>query len=122
MTTRRSTRTCRSSTRWRPSSSRDPPPGIITVSRRLPQQEVVAGVMTSPRPFVGRARELEELRASLDDAAAGRGRLVLVTGEPGIGKTRLLQELAGAAAERGWEVLTGRCWEGGGAPAYWPWI
>jgi predicted ATPase len=78
--------------------------------------------MTSPRPFVGRAQELEELEASLDEAAAWHGRVVLVTGEPGIGKTRLLQELVGAAAGRGWEVLTGRCWEGGGAPAYWPWI
>jgi tetratricopeptide (TPR) repeat protein len=74
------------------------------------------------RPFVGRSSELEELRAGLDDTAAGRGSLFLLSGEPGIGKTRLMQELAREAAERGWRVAAGRCWEEGGAPAYWPWI
>ncbi len=74
------------------------------------------------RLFVGRERELGELRAGLLDAAGGRGRLFLVAGEPGIGKTRLAEELAAAAAGSGALVLWGRCWEGGGAPAYWPWI
>src|SRR4051812_34442063 len=75
----------------------------------------------SSRPFIGRARELAELEEALDEAAAGRGGLVVVTGDPGIGKTRLLQELSGRAAGD-WLVLSGRCWEEGGAPAYWPWI
>jgi tetratricopeptide (TPR) repeat protein len=74
------------------------------------------------RPFVGRARELDELRAALDQTAEGRGSLVLLSGEAGIGKTRLLQELVREARDRGLRVATGRCWEGGGAPAYWPWI
>jgi predicted ATPase len=74
------------------------------------------------RPFVGRARELHELRASLDQAQEGLGLLVLLSGEPGIGKTRLMQEAAREAGERGWRVAAGRCWEEGGAPAYWPWI
>src|SRR5262249_32154096 len=74
------------------------------------------------RPFVGRARELEELVAALEDAAAGNGSLLLLTGEAGIGKTRLMQVFGGLAGERGWQVLLGRCWEEGGAPAYWPWI
>jgi class 3 adenylate cyclase/tetratricopeptide (TPR) repeat protein len=73
-------------------------------------------------PFVGRARELAELQEALDQAGAGRGCLVLVTGDPGIGKTRLIQELELRASEHGWRVLVGRCWEEGGAPAYWPWI
>ncbi|HKA52279.1 MAG TPA: ATP-binding protein [Candidatus Binatia bacterium] len=73
------------------------------------------------RPFVGRERELSELRAGLADALSGRGRLFLVVGEPGIGKTRLAEELAAEATRRGARVLWGRAWEGGGAPAYWPW-
>ncbi|HUA33591.1 MAG TPA: AAA family ATPase [Candidatus Binataceae bacterium] len=72
--------------------------------------------------FIGRARELAELRAGLDDAIEGRGRVFLLAGEPGIGKTRLAEELARHAVKRGIQVLWGRCWEGGGAPAYWPLI
>jgi predicted ATPase len=75
-----------------------------------------------PLPFVGREIEMGGLGASLNLAGAGRGRLVLITGEPGIGKSRLMEELSNAASELGWRVLLGRCWEGGGAPAYWPWI
>jgi class 3 adenylate cyclase len=73
-------------------------------------------------PLVGRVRELMELEASLEEALAGRGSVVLVTGEPGIGKSRLADELAGRSIERGARVLWGRCWEAGGAPAYWPWV
>src|SRR5437870_4595834 len=82
-----------------------------------------------PRPlqlteaaFVGRHRELVELRAGLEDAGAGRGRFFLVVGEAGIGKTRLVEELAREAAARSHLVLWGRCWESEGAPPYWPWI
>src|SRR5213594_357795 len=72
--------------------------------------------------FVGRHDELVELRAGLEDAATSRGRFFLVVGEAGIGKTRLVEELAREAAERGHLVVWGRCWEGEGAPPYWPWI
>ena len=51
--------------------------------------------------FVGRERELETLRAALDGALSGRGQVVLLAGEPGIGKTRLAEELATYAALRG---------------------
>ena len=74
------------------------------------------------RSFVGRRQEIVELSSHLDDASAGRGRLLLLSGEPGIGKTRLAEEVAIAATSRGMRALWGRCWEGGGAPAYWPWI
>src|ERR1700736_4655419 len=77
---------------------------------------------SSINTFVGRERELAELRAALDAANAGRGRLFLLSGEPGIGKTRLAEELALEATSRGMRAVWGRCWEGGGAPAYWPWV
>ncbi|MGH3028758.1 MAG: ATP-binding protein, partial [Gaiellaceae bacterium] len=72
--------------------------------------------------FVGRRRELAELTAALDEALVGRGRLVLLAGEPGIGKSRLAEEVSSRARKRGGRVLVGRCWEAGGAPAYWPWV
>ena len=74
------------------------------------------------RAFVGRDRELGELVACLDDAFAGRGRLALIAGEPGIGKSRLADALMEQARSRGARVVVGRAWEAGGAPAFWPWI
>ena len=76
---------------------------------------------TAGESFVGRERELAELRAALGEARAGRGRFVLVSGEAGIGKTALVCELADEAAEIGVRVVWGHCWEGGGAPPFWPW-
>src|SRR5438034_379419 len=83
--------------------------------------------MPPPHPrteavFVGRHHELVELRAGLEDAVTGRGRFFLVVGEAGVGKTRLVEELGREAAGQGHLVLWGRCWEGEGAPPYWPWI
>src|SRR5439155_19793774 len=72
--------------------------------------------------FIGREAELDALAAGLDDAFAGHGRLFLLVGEPGIGKSRLADELIARARARGARVLVGRCWEAGGAPAYWPWV
>ena len=72
--------------------------------------------------FVGRVRELAELRAGLAQTLDGRGRLYLLSGDPGVGKTRVAGELAAMAAQAGARTLWGRCWEGSGAPAYWPWI
>jgi DNA-binding SARP family transcriptional activator len=72
--------------------------------------------------FVGRQAELSTLAAALDNALDGRGGLVLLTGEPGIGKSRLADELIRRAREKHADVLVGRCWEAGGAPAFWPWV
>ena len=71
--------------------------------------------------LVGRRRELAALTAWLDATGSGTGRLVLCGGEPGIGKTRLAQELAGIALARGTAVAWGRCVEAEGVPAFWPW-
>jgi hypothetical protein len=55
-------------------------------------------------------------------ALAGRGKVLCLTGEPGIGKTRLADEASMHATSLGIRVYWGRCFEDGGAPAYWPWI
>jgi tetratricopeptide (TPR) repeat protein len=73
-------------------------------------------------PFLGREAEIATLTGALDAADGGRGGLALIGGEPGIGKSRLADELAGLARDRGLPVLWGRAWEDAGAPAYWPWI
>jgi class 3 adenylate cyclase len=72
--------------------------------------------------FVGREVELAKLRGGLDAALAGRGRILLLVGEPGVGKTRTSEELVTYARMRGAQVLWGRCYEGEGAPPYWPWV
>ncbi len=72
--------------------------------------------------FVGRAREQALLSEALDDALAGSGRVALIVGEPGIGKSALAEELMARARVRGAEVIVGRSWEAGGAPPYWPWV
>jgi class 3 adenylate cyclase/tetratricopeptide (TPR) repeat protein len=85
------------------------PPALPTVPSKPP-----SGVL------VGRARELAGLRQALDAAVTGRGTVALISGEPGIGKTSLAEHVGAIAAERGARVLWGRCFEGVGAPAYWP--
>jgi class 3 adenylate cyclase/tetratricopeptide (TPR) repeat protein len=72
--------------------------------------------------FVGRDRELADLDRSLEQALGGRGHLVLVAGEAGIGKSLLADEFARHARTAGAHVFWGRSWEAGGAPAYWPWV
>ncbi len=72
--------------------------------------------------FVGRTAEMASLRRWLEEARGGHGRLALVSGEAGIGKTRTAEELATYARLRGVEVVWGRCSEDAGAPAFWPWV
>jgi DNA-binding CsgD family transcriptional regulator len=72
--------------------------------------------------FVGRARELRALRDTLDQTLRGRGRVAMLAGDPGIGKTHTAEMLARHAGQLGVEVLWGRCYEEPGAPPYWPWV
>jgi DNA-binding winged helix-turn-helix (wHTH) protein len=72
--------------------------------------------------FVGREDVLDVLDESLTDLAAGQGRLVLLVGGPGLGKTRTLEELAQRAVQKGVEAWLGRCLEAEGAPPFWPWL
>jgi len=92
------------------------------MGRNLPDKRAVSAAGTSGEgPLVGRARELRELQHAFEDAAAGRGGVHLVLGDPGVGKTRLAAALAEHAAAAGARVIWTRGW-GRAAPAYWPWV
>jgi len=88
------------------------PESVVEVS---PLAQVETGRM------VGRQAELVTLKSALEDAFSAQGRVVMVSGEPGMGKTRLLQELAVYARLRGAQVLMGRCEEEGTLP-YLPFV
>jgi predicted ATPase len=72
--------------------------------------------------LVGRHRELAVLTEHLDEALAGHGSLVLVAGEPGIGKTALADRISSDARDRGALVLWGRCVAAETSPPFAPWI
>jgi tetratricopeptide (TPR) repeat protein len=71
--------------------------------------------------FIGRDPEMQRLDACLEQAIDGTGQLVLLVGEPGIGKTRTADELLAHARTRGARVATAVCHENAGAPAFWLW-
>lgn len=112
----------------RPSSAADALAALDAISRRGPEPEIVQGVGANPLDrlaagvFVGREKEMEELKGYVDDALSGRPKLVMLVGEPGIGKTRITEEVSTYARMRNAQVLLGRCYETEGAPSYWPWI
>ncbi|MDT3439474.1 MULTISPECIES: BTAD domain-containing putative transcriptional regulator [unclassified Pseudofrankia] len=72
--------------------------------------------------LIGRVEEFGVLRHAVASAFAGGAALVLVEGEPGAGKTRLLEEAGAHADWLGALVVWGRCLEGDGTPAMWPWV
>ncbi len=71
--------------------------------------------------FVDRIGEMRRLVGFLDRALAGNCQVVAIGGEPGIGKTRLVEEFAARARQRGAVALWGRCLAEEGSPAFWPW-
>lgn len=94
-----------------------PPPGGATTGPAVaPGRSGVAD-----DPFVGRQRELEMLHAAFTRAVSGHGAVVLMGGEPGVGKTRLVEEFTATAVASGARVAWGRCYEGDGAASFWPW-
>jgi transcriptional regulator with XRE-family HTH domain len=102
-----------------------PLPSSERISRQLEPMEAAGRQKPTPRahtglPFVGRQTELDALLAMLGAAREGNGGLALVSGEPGIGKTRLVLEVAEHAQAQGWRVLFGRATDVEGAPAYLP--
>ena len=73
-------------------------------------------------PFVGREAERADLRRLLAGTARGQGALAMIGGEPGVGKTRLAEELMAEARQRNMTALIGRCYEMEGAPPYVPFV
>ena len=94
------------------------PSGMAT--DRLPRDG--GGFLRLPDVFIGRHRETATLSQALDDVLSGSARTVLVSGEPGIGKTRLAEEFETFARARGAAVVWGRLTEDDVTPAFWPFV
>jgi class 3 adenylate cyclase/tetratricopeptide (TPR) repeat protein len=88
----------------------------------IPSAEEGSGVLPDQdrTPYVGRAAERERCQALAERAQGGRGGLVLISGEAGVGKTRLGQEVAEVAERRGMVVLFGHCIDMEAPPPYQP--
>src|SRR5689334_17328237 len=72
--------------------------------------------------LVGRRLAIDALRSAVDAALRGAGGVVLLAGEAGMGKTALAADAVAYAKTRGAAAVWGTCWEGDGAPGFWPWI
>ncbi|MEE8517983.1 MAG: adenylate/guanylate cyclase domain-containing protein, partial [Dehalococcoidia bacterium] len=86
------------------------------------EEATTAPTLVERTPFVGRETERAELRRLLDQVAKGQGALVMIGGEPGVGKTRLAEELMAEARQRGMTAFIGHCYEMEGAPPYIPFV
>jgi DNA-binding SARP family transcriptional activator/tetratricopeptide (TPR) repeat protein len=94
-------------------------PSAVSTGQRLTTAD---DVPVAAQPMVGRAEAMSVLTDASERVRSGTGRCVVVVGEPGIGKTRLVTELAASAAADGMRVLWGRSHEADVSPAYWPWV
>ncbi|MGK2868581.1 MAG: BTAD domain-containing putative transcriptional regulator [Mycobacterium sp.] len=106
----------------------DPGPALEAARHRVLAQSATAA-LSAPGPvdpaadvLVGRADELAVLRRAMEPAYAGGTALVVVEGEPGAGKTRVLEEVAAEAHQRQALVVWGSCLQGDGTPSMWPWV
>ncbi|MCH7970772.1 MAG: AAA family ATPase, partial [Chloroflexi bacterium] len=101
--------------------------GGLTIERRsgvadIPAESSSSVAARSPGDeFVGRGDENGRLDRVFDEVISGQGRIVIVLGEPGIGKTRLTRELTARATSRGASMAWGQCRDIEGTPPYWPW-
>ena len=111
----------------------DPGPALVAAHRRVLEQSRPTQIaadslarreppLTPPGGMVGRVDEFSVLSSALESALTGASGLVVVEGEPGIGKTRLLREVDAVAARSGAVVAWGRCRDREGTPTLWPWV
>ncbi len=91
-----------------------PPAGSAPIQSALRPKPILS--------YVGREAEMQRLRAALEASLEGRGSVFLLGGEPGIGKTRAAEEVMLLARAQGALALEGHCYEGQGAPPFWPWL
>ena len=87
-----------------------------------PEERGPTYASTKETQLVGRDGELVQMRDAMDEAWRAHGRLVVLAGEAGIGKTRVAQEMAHEAARRGGRVLLGRCHASEQILAFGPWV
>ncbi|MGI8331350.1 ATP-binding protein [Actinomadura scrupuli] len=110
-------------------------PATQTPATQAPAAEAPgAGASGAPAPslppspsgdvdrLVGRSDEIAVLRRAVEPALDNGTAVVLLEGEPGAGKSRLMAEIAGHAEDRGALVVWGHCLEGEGTPTMWPWV
>ncbi|MFI0774015.1 BTAD domain-containing putative transcriptional regulator [Streptomyces sp. NPDC021212] len=112
----------------------DPGPALQAAHRRVlmptPPSATVTGTdntgggaqASTAGSLVGRAEELAVLRQTMESAFTGGTAIGVVEGEPGVGKTHLLEEITAEADLRGALVVWGRCLDGDGTPSMWPWV
>ena len=102
---------------------RQNPPIAVVSARPISHQTALTEPLPAwEPPLAGRQRDVARLREALDRALAGRGRLVVLIGEAGAGKSRLVSELTAAAARRQARVLVGRCYETERILPFAPWV
>jgi len=94
-------------------------PALLDACEVLYERENPLAALQRP-PFVGRAAEIARLMRHFEEVQAGRGALVMLVGEPGIGKTRILEEFTDIVRNAHATVLWGHCYEGEWAPPYGP--
>ncbi len=105
-----------------PPASAVPAAPATVAERPAPAAEIPEAAFERSPDFVGREAEILRLIQNLDRTVAGQGQIAMMAGEPGIGKTRIIEEFARYARARNVAVYWGRSYDGEGAPAYWPWV
>ena len=104
----------------------DPMPETMELARQIEQLEgdwrFEIGQNQASSPFVGRRKEIDIFTQVLTQTADGQGRVLIFTGEPGIGKTRLIQEITSLASQTGFQSLVAQCYQMEQALPYQPLI